>query len=65
VLERNKAYYSKFPEDVDRVKKLIKYLKQNHVAVASGTLTPQRIQQLGIMFGMHGMERRPITETGY
>ncbi|KAL3460452.1 Alpha/Beta hydrolase protein [Aspergillus heterothallicus] len=54
VLERNKAYYSKFPEDVDRVKKIVEYLKQNEVAVPSGTLTPQRIQQLGIMFGMHG-----------
>ncbi|KAL2856029.1 Alpha/Beta hydrolase protein [Aspergillus pseudoustus] len=54
VLERNKSYYSKFPEDVDRVKRLVEYLKQSQVAVPSGTLTPQRIQQLGIMFGMHG-----------
>ncbi|KAL2809665.1 Alpha/Beta hydrolase protein [Aspergillus granulosus] len=54
VLERNKAYYSKFPEDVSRVKKIIEYLQQNKVTVPSGTLTPQRIQQLGIMFGMHG-----------
>ncbi|KAI9376595.1 Alpha/Beta hydrolase protein [Aspergillus egyptiacus] len=54
VLERNKAYYSKFPEDVKRVKKIVEYLTQNTVTVPSGTLTPQRIQQLGIMFGMHG-----------
>ncbi|KAL4936108.1 hypothetical protein BDV06DRAFT_205626 [Aspergillus oleicola] len=54
VIERNKAYYAKFPEDVDRVKKLVDYLKQNKVAVPSGTLVPERIQQLGIMFGMHG-----------
>ncbi|KAL4869055.1 hypothetical protein BDV12DRAFT_196675 [Aspergillus spectabilis] len=54
VIERNKAYYAKFPEDVDRVKKITGYLKQNKVSVPSGTLTPERIQQLGIMFGMHG-----------
>ncbi|KAL4791010.1 Alpha/Beta hydrolase protein [Aspergillus venezuelensis] len=54
VIERNKAYYGKFPEDVERVKKLVEYLKQNKVTVASGTLVPERIQQFGIMFGMHG-----------
>ncbi|KAL4932621.1 proline iminopeptidase [Aspergillus undulatus] len=54
VVERNKAYYGKFPEDVDRVKKIVEYLKQNKVSVPSGTLIPERIQQLGIMFGMHG-----------
>ncbi|KAL4817288.1 Alpha/Beta hydrolase protein [Aspergillus spinulosporus] len=54
VIERNKAYYAKFPEDVDRVKKIVEHLKQNKVSVPSGTLIPERIQQLGIMFGMHG-----------
>ncbi|CBF86162.1 conserved hypothetical protein [Aspergillus nidulans FGSC A4] len=54
VIERNKAYYAKFPEDVYRVKKVVDHLKQNKVSVPSGTLIPERIQQLGIMFGMHG-----------
>ncbi|KAA8644230.1 proline iminopeptidase [Aspergillus tanneri] len=54
VVERNKAYYAKFPEDVDRVKQIIKYLQTNLVRVPSGALTPERFQQLGIMFGMHG-----------
>ncbi|KAL5343622.1 Alpha/Beta hydrolase protein [Aspergillus crustosus] len=54
LLQRNTAYYAKFPEDVDRVKKIAGYLKQNKVTVPSGTLTPERIQQFGIMFGMHG-----------
>jgi proline iminopeptidase len=62
-LERNKSYYSKFPEDVARVKGIVEYLKQNKITVPSGTLTPQRIQQLGIMFGMHGMKRWPTAET--
>ncbi|KAL4988581.1 Alpha/Beta hydrolase protein [Aspergillus falconensis] len=54
VIERNQAYYAKFPEDVGRVKKIVEYLKHNKVSVPSGTLIPERIQQLGIMFGMHG-----------
>ncbi|KAE8367818.1 Alpha/Beta hydrolase protein [Aspergillus caelatus] len=52
--ERNKAYYSKFPEDVERVKRIIQYLKENDVSVPSGKLTPARFQQLGLIFGMHG-----------
>ncbi|KAI2998348.1 hypothetical protein CBS147346_8206 [Aspergillus niger] len=54
VLERNKAYYAKFPEDVERVKQIIQYLKDNEVALPTGTLTPERFQQMGILFGMHG-----------
>ncbi|RAL16252.1 proline iminopeptidase [Aspergillus homomorphus CBS 101889] len=54
VLERNKAYYAKFPEDVDRVKQIVQYLKDNEVALPSGKLSPERFQQLGIAFGMHG-----------
>ncbi|KAJ5856380.1 uncharacterized protein N7529_010324 [Penicillium soppii] len=51
---RNKAYYEKYPEDVERVKKIMQYLSQNKVALASGFLTPARFQQLGILFGFHG-----------
>jgi proline iminopeptidase len=54
VEERNTAYYAKFPEDVERVKKIIQYLKKNKPALPSGTLTPARFQQLGIVFGVHG-----------
>ncbi|PYH46544.1 proline iminopeptidase [Aspergillus saccharolyticus JOP 1030-1] len=54
VLERNKAYYAKFPEDVERVKRIMQHLKDSEVALPSGTLTPERFQQLGIAFGMHG-----------
>ncbi|KAM0101481.1 hypothetical protein ACP6JE_003898 [Aspergillus fumigatus] len=62
VKERNDAYYTKFPEDVDRVKKLVQYLKENRVTVPSGTLTPERIQQLGIMFGMHDLVLRACND---
>lgn len=54
VKERNEAYYEKYPEDVERVKKIMQYLSQNNVALASGSLTPYRFQQLGILFGFHG-----------
>lgn len=54
--ERNKAYYSKFPEDVERVKRIMQYLEENDVSVPSGRLTPARFQQLGLIFGMHGRE---------
>ncbi|KAJ5221292.1 Proline iminopeptidase [Penicillium citrinum] len=54
VAERNQAYYAKFPEDVQRVKKIMQYLAANQVPLASGWLTPARFQQLGIMFGFHG-----------
>ncbi|OOQ85226.1 proline iminopeptidase [Penicillium brasilianum] len=54
VLERNEAYYAKFPEDVERVREIMRYLATNQVALPSGWLTPARFQQLGIMFGFHG-----------
>ncbi|OXV09009.1 hypothetical protein Egran_03224 [Elaphomyces granulatus] len=55
VEERNKAYYAKFPEDAERVKKILGHLKSKKVRLPSdGTLTPRRFQQLGIFLGMHG-----------
>ncbi|KAL4979043.1 Alpha/Beta hydrolase protein [Aspergillus desertorum] len=62
VIERNQVYYAKFPEDVDRVKKIVEYLKQNKVSVPSGMLIPERIQQLGIMFGMHDLILRAAND---
>ncbi|KAJ5081609.1 Proline iminopeptidase [Penicillium alfredii] len=54
VEQRNRAYYAKFPEDVDRVKKIMRYLAENKIALSSGWLTPSRFQQFGILFGFHG-----------
>jgi proline iminopeptidase len=54
VKERNRAYYAKFPEDAERVRKIVKYLEENKVTLSSGYLTPSRFQQLGIVFGFHG-----------
>ncbi|CAG7931435.1 unnamed protein product [Penicillium olsonii] len=54
VKQRNEAYYEKYPEDVERVKRIMRYLKENKVKLPSGLLTPARFQQLGILFGFHG-----------
>ncbi|KAK2744468.1 hypothetical protein FQN55_006795 [Onygenales sp. PD_40] len=54
VQERNLAYYSKFPEDVERVNKILRYLSDNRVELPNGVLTSARFQSLGISFGMKG-----------
>ncbi|KAJ5287395.1 Proline iminopeptidase [Penicillium angulare] len=54
VVERNWAYYEKYPEDAERVKTIMEYLNTHNVALPSGWLSPSRFQQLGIMFGFHG-----------
>ncbi|KAK0731600.1 Alpha/Beta hydrolase protein [Lasiosphaeris hirsuta] len=55
-IERNQAYYRKFPEDIEAVYQVAKYLaEQNGVALPSGgALTVQRLLTLGISFGTHG-----------
>jgi len=57
LVERNKAYYAKFPEDVQRVKDIIYLLKRfgdNTVRLPSeGALSARRFLQLGIALGMH------------
>lgn len=54
VVERNEAYYQKFPEDADRVKRIVQYLQQNKPRLGAGVLTAERFQQIGITFGVHG-----------
>jgi proline iminopeptidase len=54
VVERNEAYYQKFPEDAERVKRIIQYLQQNKPRLGAGVLTAERFQQIGITFGVHG-----------
>lgn len=55
VAERNRAYYGKYGEDVQRVKDIIHYLETEAVELPSGgTLSIPRFRQLGIHFGFHG-----------
>ena len=53
--QRNEAYYNKYPEDAERVKKIINHLQVRKTGLPSGgSLTPFRFLQIGIAFGMHG-----------
>ena len=48
-------YYEKFPEDVDRMQKLARYLAQNEVKTyTGGKLSPSRLRALGIFLAVHG-----------
>lgn len=54
---RNEDYYRKFPEDVERVKRIVKFLGKfgtETVRVGDGYLSARRFLQLGIEFGRHG-----------
>jgi pimeloyl-ACP methyl ester carboxylesterase len=59
VIERNHAYYARYPEDVDRVQEIVEHLTTREVTLpGGGQLTPRRFQQLGLAFGMStGRER--------
>lgn len=54
VVERNEAYYQKFPDDAEHVKRIVQYLQQNKPRLGAGVLTAERFQQIGITFGVHG-----------
>ncbi|KAI0997244.1 Proline iminopeptidase [Podosphaera aphanis] len=56
VIERNKAYYAKFPEDIDAVHTLAIHIRKNGgLTLPSGaTLTVRSFLTLGRAFGFHG-----------
>lgn len=57
VIERNVVYYNKYPEDVERVKRVVRELKKldgdkiRGTEASGGALTPRRFQQLGLLLG--------------
>ena len=54
VYERNLAYYKKYPEDIHRVKDIIRYISKDAVILpAGGKLSVLRFRQLGMRFGYH------------
>ncbi|KAK9448328.1 Alpha/Beta hydrolase protein [Limtongia smithiae] len=54
VIKRNKAYYKKFPQDVQKVRKILAHLALNVVVLPNGgVLSVERFQQLGLDFGRH------------
>lgn len=60
VKRRNEAYYKKYPEDVERVRRIVKFLTRFgdttvRVQGGEGYLSARRFLMLGISFMAHGM----------
>lgn len=52
VLNRNKRFYTRYPQDKELVRTIVAYLKSHQVFLPGGThLTPRVFQQLGMGFG--------------
>lgn len=52
VLEKNKLYYERYPEDEQKVLEVVRYIQENDVRLPSGErFTDRRFQQLGMFFG--------------
>jgi pimeloyl-ACP methyl ester carboxylesterase len=57
VIERNEAYYDKFPEDVATINQIGQYIQSNEGKIplpAGGFLTLPRLMTMGLSFGGHG-----------
>jgi pimeloyl-ACP methyl ester carboxylesterase len=53
VLDRNRRYYERYPEDADRVRGIVERLDADDVRLpGGGRLTARRFRQLGIVLGM-------------
>lgn len=59
VIDRNRRYYERYPQDVERVRAIARALAKDDVKLPNGErLTARRFRQLGIEFGMSdGFER--------
>lgn len=53
LIAKNRAYYQRYPDDVQRVRDIVRHLADHDVQLpGGGTLTVQRFLQLGLSFGM-------------
>lgn len=53
VIKKNRCYYQRYPDDVQRVRDIVRYLTEHQVFLpGGGRLTAQRFLQLGLSFGM-------------
>jgi len=59
VIDRNKLYYERYPEDVEHVQDIAEHLMSRDVVLpGGGRMSPRRFQQLGLVLGMsNGRER--------
>ena len=52
VLAKNDLYYQRYPDDAERARRIVDYLKNHDVRLPCGErLTPRKFQQAGIVFG--------------
>ena len=52
VIEKNRRYYDRYPDDVERAQEVVDYLATHEVHLPGGDrLSPRQFQQLGIAFG--------------
>jgi pimeloyl-ACP methyl ester carboxylesterase len=52
VIQKNQAYYERYPEDAERVHEIVAFLDSHEVSLPSGDwLTSRRFRQLGLAFG--------------
>ncbi len=52
VMDKNRLYYQRYPEDVERVRQIVDVLERETVCLPQGDrLTARRFQQLGLAFG--------------
>jgi pimeloyl-ACP methyl ester carboxylesterase len=59
VIKKNKLYYDRYPDDIERTREIVDYLTSHEVNLPGGDrLSPRHFQQLGIWFGSaRGFER--------
>jgi pimeloyl-ACP methyl ester carboxylesterase len=65
VIERNEAYYKKFPEDINRIQRITTFLQRFGDTTVkdttdTGFMTARRFMQLGMGFGFHGTSPAPF-----
>ena len=52
VIEKNRLYFERYPDDAERCQAIARYLAENDVKLPTGgRLSPRRFQQLGLAFG--------------
>jgi pimeloyl-ACP methyl ester carboxylesterase len=72
-LEKNEAYFSRYPEDRSRAREIFRRLDAEDVRLPSGDrLTPRRFRQLGLWLGdsagwelLHGVLELPFGSLGF
>ncbi len=53
VIDKNRRYYERYPDDIERVHEIVDYLINHKVRLpGGGHISPQRFQQIGFVFGM-------------